>query len=322
MSDKQKIVKLLQAAGGMPFGGYVRDQIAGEESSDVDVFFKEPLGSGSLAGLSRLDNIKKSLRAQGFDVTVSNVLGMTYQSSSSDLKRIMMEIRSKGPQWSPPICVDLVFSATGQTNPFGSVDADVNALYIAEDGKIKAHDRFDVDTVIDHIRRRVYEAVDMPQNRVRKMMSKGYRSLSHFEIEDEREAQRKKKQEGFEHQQQKRAAVGKQSHLAYHGGTNDARLRYWQAVVCLAVWHRGYNSVGRVRVSKPEADGSIPSSSTSITTSAPFEKKSHAAYFLHWRFAWMSAYSSGSSGGSLRRMWERRSGSFHVRYRWGNHVFW
>lgn len=170
----QEVLDILKDYG-YAFGGYVRDQVAGDQFNDLDIFFPS-------AGC-RLDlkyktagfyQLHEKLRRAGFDIR-DNFLKKKEKyfttETGSIIRRASYSISKNGVS----IISDWVYQESGEhedNNHFGCMDADVNSLYL-EKGEIKAPPNYNLEQIKKHIKAKKFVATGYaPAFRLKKLLDK------------------------------------------------------------------------------------------------------------------------------------------------------
>ena len=151
------------------FGGYVRDTIAGDEYKDIDIFLPNyPHGSANGAKRDFISNLQ---RIFGYAHVRSQGDRGCYHGNVS-LRKTRVEVRLEG-YW---IAIDLV-SGEDASEPFGTLDADVNALYMTRDGQVFAAPSLDSQQIIPNIKAKRFVPYTSDPTRLNKLAQKGYQAM-------------------------------------------------------------------------------------------------------------------------------------------------
>ena len=177
----EKVLEVLRPHG-YPFGGYLRDNIAGVEFTDVDIFFPE---HDTNYMKLRKYGIVRLLRAAGLTVDHVEHKQIYNQSSGMRLEKDTFDITD--PDSGVSIKMDAVRNKDGcewHDHPFTSLDADVNSLWynkvtgIMEVASSMSYaDGYTFGEIYDNIRNRVFnipEDVEINTSRITKLLEKGY----------------------------------------------------------------------------------------------------------------------------------------------------
>lgn len=151
-----------------PFGGYVRDTILGEDPKDLDLWLR----TGDLQSFE--DAIfdlaeRKGLRFQFSSIIPysKGIIGKRYYLIDQDTRtNISIDIVLKNPNSQ--------ILTNGLINQ-GNIDADVNALYLDGD-EVKSYiDKYKVEDILEHLKKKV-ALVNRRTNpiRVEKLKAKGF----------------------------------------------------------------------------------------------------------------------------------------------------
>lgn len=160
------------------FGGYLRDKLAGEEFTDVDLFF--PTGDPTYPSLSSF-KIPGKLRSLGLAVHKVHGGKPVYAANGTSVRRSTYEVTD--PLTGASIQVDAVTNSTAD-HPFSDLDADVNSLYFDRTSKqIKPHwiTPYTMENIQTHIKEKIFEVPDAARiagHRLNKLLYKGYVPLN------------------------------------------------------------------------------------------------------------------------------------------------
>lgn len=176
----EKVIDLLKDHA-YPFGGYLRDFIAGDDFTDLDMFFPAcvesnyiHLGQLALIRLCQTAGLK-AIRISKKDVynkdTGFRVHKDTLKISDADGNSINVD------------CVRSANFMPALDNPFMALDADVNALWLnKKTGKVETAPGkgYDLNRVISHIACKVFEVppeAAVSEERLNKLFKKGYKPV-------------------------------------------------------------------------------------------------------------------------------------------------
>lgn len=155
------------------FGGYVRDLVADEEYKDLDIFFQSRSATHDFIARLRTTFGSTNVRA--------NMERRCYHGHDK-LFRTTVEVRTSEGYW---IVLDLVRSYSCG-DPFNSLDADVNALYMFADGVIHVAQRgcavgMTADQIISRIKKKEYIShSNIDYDRRCNLEQKGYKQTQEF----------------------------------------------------------------------------------------------------------------------------------------------
>lgn len=183
----KKVVSLLKDYA-YPFGGYLRDEVAGEEFKDIDLYFptKDETYNPGIAKKNRYRNINDAVRhlsANALSVNVGMADEVYSPGSCTTLTKRCLHIREAD---GTAVFVDLVAADSKDSygglypeddNPFLALDADVNCLYMHESGEIRAANNYLKQEVVDNIKRKQYAVPsggNVRKERLNKLRAKGY----------------------------------------------------------------------------------------------------------------------------------------------------
>lgn len=165
------------------FGGYLRDKIAGDEFSDVDMYF--PSHNPKYTNISSYD-VRRALRTAGMIATMVGAPKRIYnQATGVRLEKETYEI--KDPKSGQKVLLDVVRNKSAMSqyddHPFTSLDADVNSLWFnKETGKVEVMScmPYSMETVMEHIAKKIFELPEgnsIMAERLNKLFKKGYKPL-------------------------------------------------------------------------------------------------------------------------------------------------
>lgn len=170
----EKIISDLQDHAYV-FGGYLRDQLAGEEFVDVDLFFPAHDNQYSNLPIWRLASF---LRSKGLNVMKIKSGKPAYASDGSGIRRNTYDITD--PITGVTIQIDAVTSDSTSDHPFSDLDADVNSLYYDKIlHMVRPHwvTPYSILDIKKHITEKIFEMPDsavVPGHRLNKLLNKGY----------------------------------------------------------------------------------------------------------------------------------------------------
>jgi hypothetical protein len=185
----KKVIDVLKDHG-YPFGGYVRDTVAGENFSDLDIFLPK-YKDGVLhhySWMGAFEDAIAALRTAGLDTAYSYANQVLCYNPTTRLliHKKDLTVRFDDAQ----IDVDLVVSnATSmvEDTPLPILDIDSNALYLDKNNRIKAIAGYDKDQVIANIKAKEFvinETSPMKGERIAKRIRKGHKPKVYYKEED------------------------------------------------------------------------------------------------------------------------------------------
>lgn len=174
----EKVINSLQDHAYV-FGGYLRDKLAGEEFTDVDLFFPE-----SDAHFTRLPSWRVAAHLKNLGLNVTKVRGgRPKYAAGSGVRRDTYEVSD--PKTGVSIEIDAVTSVDiDADHPYSDLDADINSLYYDKvTHKILPHwvTPYKLKDIEKHIKDRTFEVPDMAHvtgRRLHKLIGKGYTPLN------------------------------------------------------------------------------------------------------------------------------------------------
>lgn len=181
-----KVIEIFEN-NAYPFGGYLRDKIAGVEFTDLDLYFPQRSGSDTAPVFNSFEYmpttlraIKDKCRAHGLEITKKESKKIYNRSTGIRVNKTAYTI--KDPKSGAEIQVDMVRSESyACDHPFTALDADVNCLwYSHKTKKIEAAPGYDMELVKQHIKNRQFEipnGVEISSNRLNKLLRKGFRPI-------------------------------------------------------------------------------------------------------------------------------------------------
>jgi hypothetical protein len=177
----QQIVALL-SPHAYPFGGYLRDNIAGVEFTDIDFFAPQHDHNYVAIGTYAL---RRVLKMAGFDVELLDHKKIYNKTTGMRLEKDVYSIID--PDSGIQIKIDVVRNKDGcewQDHPFTSLDADVNSLWFNKmSGTMEVApcvsymDGYTFEEIYANIRNRVFnlpEDFEINTSRITKLLEKGY----------------------------------------------------------------------------------------------------------------------------------------------------
>lgn len=178
----EKVIALFKD-NAYPFGGYLRDKIAGVPFNDLDMYFPKHNINYRHIGVY---SFRKLLNEAGLVVNRVGRAKSIYNHTTG-LRLMKDTFNIVDPDSGAEISVDMVESISASTmyddHPFTTLDADVNSLWFNKrSGKIEVSptSTYDFDRVVEHIARRVFELphnMEINTERLTKLFANGYLPL-------------------------------------------------------------------------------------------------------------------------------------------------
>lgn len=167
-----------------PYGGYVRDHMAGDDFKDLDLFF--PRYDTRWASNNKyhdLSSMVSKLKAAGFNLVKVPSAKKAYSPDNNEVELTKLRYSVTHPDHDAVIEIDLVKSSAWEAkndHPYPSLDADVNSLALDNYGLLWAVTGLPLEEVLNHIRNRVFNIPGdstLKGERVNKLLEKGYKVL-------------------------------------------------------------------------------------------------------------------------------------------------
>lgn len=177
----EKVITLFNS-NAYAFGGYLRDKIAGDDFTDLDLFFPT-YSHGMTYSMMNSYDVRGALRDAGLTAMREGMTKKIY-SPETGMRLTKETYQVSDPATGVKVSVDIVRSLNGMEeldHPFTALDADVNSLWFnKKTGKVETAPNmgYSMQKVMEHIAQKIFE---LPANsavsaeRLNKLFNKGYK---------------------------------------------------------------------------------------------------------------------------------------------------